>query len=336
MGYTTGQAYDSFGRPSVVTYPSGYQVQNVYNSLGFLKAVRDFGGRLDGLINEVSPGQIYWQADSYSIWGQVDGSTLGNGTTYERVQSTVTGRVRAIAAGAGLGPGYGLEYLNYCYDALGNVTQRLDTSTGRDERFEGYDGLNRLTSYRVVGGATNTASYDALGNITNKSDVGGYVYTGPRPHAVTAAGINVYSYDSNGNMVTGGGRTLEWTLFNQLRKVTQGALNSEFWFGAGHERVQQISSNGTTTVYVGALYEIVTNPNLVVEYKNYIMTPLGRTAVRTVRTDGKVETRYFHQDALGSVYAVSNEWGLVEKRYNFDPWASGCARSTPIPPVAAR
>jgi len=228
---------------------------------------------------------------------------------------------------AGVNTGSNVQSHSYVYDVLGNVTQRLDGATGRDERFsfadgsDGYDGLNRLRVQRVIGGATVTVAYDALGNITSKSDVGSYAYgQNAGPHAVTSAGGNSYSYDANGNMTSGAGRTLEWTSFNQLRKVTQGGLNSEFWFGAGHERVLQQESNNTKTVYVGALYEVVTNPDGLTELKHYIMTPLGRTAVRTVRMNGKVETRYFHQDALGSIAAVTDEWGRVEKRYTFDAW----------------
>ena len=185
--------------------------------------MREGNGFRTGYTNEVVQGQVFWQADSYSIWGQVDGSMFGNGLTYDRIQSPVTGRVRAITAGIGIGPGIGVEYLQYCYDVLGNVTQRLDTATGRDERFEVYDGLNRLKSHRIVGGATVTVAFDALGNITNKSDVGSsnYVYGGSRPHAVTAAGGNSYAYDSDGNMTSGAGRTLTWTSFNQLRTVAQ-------------------------------------------------------------------------------------------------------------------
>ena len=50
------------------------------------------------------------------------------------------------------------------------------------------------------------------------------------------------------------------------------------------------------------------------------MTPLGRTAVHTVRSDSTVETRYLHQDALGSIDAVTNEYGQVEKRFTYDAW----------------
>ena len=315
--YPTGQSYDTYGRPSVVTYPSGFQVKNIYNDFGFLKEVREEGGRTS-FLNEVADKQLFWEADSYSIWGQVDGSMLGNGLSFDRVQSTVTGRVHAITAG--INTGSNVQFHSYVYDALGNVMSRADGATGRSETF-GYDGLNRLTSHAVAGGATVTVQYDALGNITNKSDVGSYAYgQNAGPHAVTAAGANSYTYDSNGNMMSGAGRTMTWTSFNQLKTVVQNGTTAEFWFGAGHERVLQQESNNTKTVYVGALYEVVTNPDGLTELKHYIMTPLGRTAVRTVRMNGTVETRYFHQDALGSIAAVTDEWGRVEKRYTFDAW----------------
>lgn len=314
--YTTSQAYDNLGRPTTSTYPSGFKTVNVYNAFGFLKEVREGNGNRTTFLNEVTAGQVFWQADRYGITGQVDGSTLGNGLVYDRVISTMTGRVHAISAGVGAGT---VQFHQYFYDSVGNVTRRYDAATNRDERFEEYDGLNRLKSHRVVGGATVTVAYDALGNITNKSDVGSYTYGGPRPHAVTSAGVNSYSYDANGNMDAGGGRSLEWTSYNQLRKVTQSGQNTEFWFGAAHERVVQQHSNGAKTIYVGALFEKTTAGGLI-EEKHYVMTPLGRTAVRTVRNDGKVETRYFHQDGLGSIAAVSDEAGRVEKRFTFDAW----------------
>jgi RHS repeat-associated protein len=50
------------------------------------------------------------------------------------------------------------------------------------------------------------------------------------------------------------------------------------------------------------------------------MTPLGRTAVRTVRSDGDIETRYFHADGHGTIHAVTDEQGQVEQRFHYDPW----------------
>jgi RHS repeat-associated protein len=72
--------------------------------------------------------------------------------------------------------------------------------------------------------------------------------------------------------------------------------------------------------YVGGIFEKVIGPSGLVEEKNYIMTPLGRTAVYTQRSDSIAETRYLHQDGFGTVYAVTDEFGCVEKRFVYDPW----------------
>jgi len=316
--YGVSQAYDAFSRPTVTTYPTGFKVENKYNAFGFLKEVREGGGSLTTFQNEVVAGQVFWQADRYSITGQVDGSRMGNGLTYDRVISNLTGRVQAIATG--VAPANQVQNHQYTYDEVGNVTRRFDVTTNRDDRFTEYDGLNRLKQHQVIGGSLVTMQYDKLGNITQKSDVGSYTYHATKVHAVISAGGNSYTYDANGNMLTGGGRTLEWSSFNQLRKVTQSGQNTEFWFGAGRERVFQQHSNGTKTSYIGAFFEKVEYTGGLVEQKHYILTPLGRTAVRTLRNDAKIETRYFHQDALGSIAAVTDEFGKVEKRYTFDAW----------------
>jgi hypothetical protein len=88
------------------------------------------------------------------------------------------------------------------------VVWRTDDVHARREDFS-YDGLNRVTTARLTdtggGGqlSLTTYQYDAVGNIKHKSDVGAYAYNGidGGPHAVTAAGVNTYADDLNGNMV---------------------------------------------------------------------------------------------------------------------------------------
>ncbi len=318
VSYGISQAYDAFSRPTVTTYPYGFKTENRYNAFGFLKEVREGGGTLSTFLGDVVPGHVFWQADRYALSGEVDGGRFGNGLTYDRVINDLTGRVQAIATG--IATANQVQSHHYTYDEVGNVTDRIDITTGRHDKFEEYDGLNRLKKHEVVNGATVTVQYNALGNITHKSDVGSYTYHAQKVHAVTAAGGNTYTYDPNGNMLTGGGRTLQWTSFNQLRKVTQAGQNTEFWFGANRERVYQQHSNGTKTTYVGTHYEMVVLPGGDLEHKYYVLTPMGRSAVRTVRTNGSAYTRYLHQDALGSIVAVTDEFGKVEKRYTFDAW----------------
>lgn len=206
---------------------------------------------------------------------------------------------------------------------------RNDGPTGRSETFE-YDTLDRLTRQALAGGATVAVNYDANGNIKDKSDVAtSYTYgESAGPHALTGIsggpkGTQSYTYDNNGNMTGGGGRSIEWTSFNQAKVIADGGGHScTFTFGAAHERVKQVAVNGsitTTTTYVGGLFELVTSSGGT-EEKNYIMTPAGRVAVYTAGTYALPNVRYFHTDGLGSITAVSDESGNVVKRFAYDAW----------------
>lgn len=313
--YAISQTYDSASRPEKTIYPTAFQTRNVYNAFGYLKEVR----RADSGRNDV-----YWEADGYDVSGRVDSEFYGNGTVNDRIFSPATGRLQGAAVGRGIetGPAFSVQYLGYTHDAVGNILTRNDGPTGRSEVFA-YDGLDRLTSQRVNGGTPVTVTYDAMGNITAKSDVGGYTYSGFGPHAVSAVGggplgAKTYAYDANGNMVSGGGRTITWMSFNQVASVVQGSFSSTFSFGAGHERVKEVSHLGTT-IYVGGIYEKVTN-GAAFQHKHYIMAPTGRIAVYTESSGTAPTVRYFHTDGLGSITAVTDEAGRVEKRFAFDAW----------------
>jgi RHS repeat-associated protein len=290
-----------------------------------LKEVRADGGVIaSGIYRDVSPNHLFWQADSYAVGGAVESSTFGNGLTCDRVISPVTGRLQAIATG--IGAVTHAQYHTYGYDLLGQVTHRRDMTLNREETFT-YDDLNRLVSYNINDGPATTVTYDALGNITQKSDVGNYYYSTVRPHAVTAAGALTYTYDNNGNQTQTlregvVERMVEWSVANQVEKITNStnSLWTTFRFGAGRERIVQEHSNGTKTIYIGDLLEIVTGPDDFCEEKYHVYSPEGKVATRTLRGGSTVETRYYHTDGLGSIVAVSDEFGRIEKRFTYDPW----------------
>jgi RHS repeat-associated protein len=349
VNYQTQTTYDGASRPLRTIYPASVSgsisTRNVYNAFGYLKEIRNYLATDDAKPISQLQGRVYWMADSYAVTGQVNGETYGNGLANDRAFSAVTGRLSraTIDRGSVITAPFFVQDLSYTYDAVGNVSRRQESATGyaRDEQFytstpgDGYDGLDRLKVHKVVGGATVTVTYDTKGNITNKSDVGNYTYSGINagPHAVTTAGSNTYTYDAVGNMLTGAGRTQDWTSFNQLKKVTQGSLSSEFAFGAGHERVLQVKKNGSTvtdrTIYVGSLFEkVISASGSLTEYKHYIMGPTGRIAVYTERNDLTKDTRWLHTDGLGSVTVVSDENGKVLKRYTYDAWGKQSTQYT--------
>jgi RHS repeat-associated protein len=315
QSFTLHQSFDPTGRPLVSTYPSGFQVKNVYTALGFLKEVR----RADSGLND-----LYWAADSYALDGRVNGEYYGNGMSVDQVYSQITGRLRLSQSGISYAATRAQD-LSYTYDVLGNVQTRNDNAMSRSESFA-YDGLNRLTQHTVTGGAVVSLTYDSLGNITHKSDVGNYAYDGSRRHAVvetsggSALAGSTYSYDGNGNMLSGAGRSYTWTLANQVKRAEKGGIWSEFQFSASNQRALQTNNLGQSIYYVSGSFEEVRHSGGLIERKFYISAPTGRVAVRVERSNGAHETRWFHHDGLGSINAVSDESSNMVQRFAYDAW----------------
>ena len=126
-----------------------------------------------------------------------------------------------------------------------------------------YDSLNRLTEAAIVDGLTKTFAYDSIGNITTKSDVGSYSYptsgsSSVRPHAVssitgTVNGITnpSFTYDANGNLTAGLGRTVTWTSYNMVATVARGTNTLAFTYDSDHQRIKQyVSGTDERTIYI--------------------------------------------------------------------------------------
>ncbi|MCP4303322.1 MAG: hypothetical protein GY788_00270, partial [bacterium] len=179
---------------------------------------------------------------------------------------------------------------------------------------------------------TVTVAYDALGNITNKSDVGAYTYGQAHagcasghagPHAVTTvAGTKnaTYCYDSNGNMVSGDGRTVTYSAFDKPTQMTKDGATTDIFYGPDRARYKRIDTTSggtiTTTTYVaGRIYEVVSSGGTI-EYKHYI----GGFAVVTTNGVGGEDTAYLLRDHLGSLDVVTDGAGLLVERLSFDAW----------------
>ena len=321
QAYTQSITYDAYGRTQTTAAPTGFGVKNIYNAQGYLAEVRNS-----------STNTLYWQADGLDAHGNAFATTLGNGLETTHAYDNAQGYLKAIMTG---GNGQ-VQLLSYQFDNLGNLTQRQDLNQGLTEDFL-YDGLNRLTQSDVTGGASQiakTLDYDALGNITYKSDVGSYLYGegGAGPHAVTTAGSDGYQYDTNGNMINGGGRVLTWSSFNKPLQITKGDAVASFEYDAAHNRTRQISSKVmgsqtqvTTTTYLGKGYERIETHTGVIEHKHYINVA-GAMVLYTERSNSVNDTRYLHKDHLGSIDVITDELGQVVERQSFDAW--GARRTT--------
>lgn len=174
---------------------------------------------------------VYWTANTVSATGKVLTETLGNGAATTRSYDTLDRMTGNLVAKSGVN----LQNLTYTYDTIGNLTKRVDVvQSSLTENFT-YDTLNRLTQSSGTGLTTTSYNYNAIGNLTYKSDVGTYNYPAPgtaRPHAISSitGSANGYTnpaftYDADGSLLTGLGRTLTYISFDMPLTVSGGRLN---------------------------------------------------------------------------------------------------------------
>jgi RHS repeat-associated protein len=341
--YNVDSAYDgATGLLDSVTYPtsttavpgSRFKVQYTYN-YGQLKSVRDFN----------TPSLVYWQSVATNAAGQATDELAGNGFHTLSNYDSITGRLNARTTGASSQ----IQNLSYLWDKAGNLTQRRDVASNLTEGFI-YDNLYRVTSSTLNSVNNLTVSYAANGNILTKTGLTGTynyttaqtgcTYTGQalQPHAVRNAGGVVYCYDKNGNMTLRGGQATTWASYNLPTQINKTATTyTQFSYGASRARYRQVSVTaagqnmpaGTeTTIYIGSLFEKVTKPSAVTEYKHTILAGGEAIAIKTLRSNSINDVRYLHKDHLGSVDAVTSDTATLVSRFSFDAFGKRRAAGT--------
>jgi len=245
------------------------------------------------------PGAI--TATTYNARGQITTIGYQNGVTttdtYNDARGWLMG-VSTVDAGSN-----SLQNVAYTRDAAGRILTMTASPTAESWTYT-YDKLDRLLT------ATNTAdptssrtyTYDAAGNITSNSAIGAYAYPtqGPgavRPHAQTAAGAASFTYDANGNMLTGAGRTLGWDGENRLVSATLSGGTTTYTYGPDGARLTATDASGTM-VLLGTELELSATG---------VLTKLPNDDVRRIGT----ANCYVHRDHLATIKVESDASGAV-------------------------
>ncbi len=356
--FTTATTYDTSSRISTVTYPSGFKVTDSYNAIGILSSVA-------GTPSGSSTSQTLWTLNTNSAAGQITQETLGNGIVVNNGYDPNTNQLLTTTAGlstasqAGDSSASNVASFAYSYDNLGNFVGRTDydadtpniytVPTTLSEMFAYTDKLYRLTKETLYSGVTKTFQYDALGDITYKSDTGNYSYTNTtHVHAISsiscAAGnscqslydLNTpYTYDANGNQLTGDNYSTVWTSYNMALSVTQGSTNFSYTYDADHNRIIQATSAGV--IYYlndpnsAVRSELFTSSSGSLTWKDYLFAGGEMIGIHVTPPTGSQYNRFFIHDHLGSTAVVTGDIGcsglvlggpnscLVE-RDSYDAW----------------
>ena len=217
--------------------------------------------------------KIYWQAENINAAGQILSAKYGNGTQsswgYDGFGRINLGTVKGVNNQI-------VVENSYEFDDIGNLMSRHDKIVDFKEDFS-YDIMNRLVESNVSGDAAEAMQnididqtlydYDAIGNMLSKSDfASGYQYgetsdsPNAGPHAVSY--INgksmIFTYDKNGNQLTGNNRTTTYSAFNKPTQIIKDGVTTDMRYGAERQLIWQqdnADQKNKQTFYVGGLYE---------------------------------------------------------------------------------
>ncbi len=314
-------SYDDFGRIQTMTYPSGLTIEDQYHING--EKVRTYD-----ISNAIHPKLLWQIGDQQDMLGNYRHQIFGNGVVTETGMD-INGRVERIVSGF-LGENTlatlpaNIQNLSYEYDSLNNLMSRTTERTSDygvieeyiSESF-GYDAGNRLTDtlttdYFGIRQHIETR-YNELGNLIHKTGVGDLLYqkTGNASiHAVTQNGSKIYEYDVYGNMARREGKAIQYNVFNKPVYLD----GTTFKYGPNHNRFKQTNGNKVTYYLGGGTYEEVVTAGTTTQ-KSYV----GGYFVQE-KTNSEIKTSYLHYDHLGSIEAISDEFGYFVTRLSFDPW----------------
>lgn len=335
--------YDAAGRTQNTIYPSGFEVNALYNPSGFLTAYQNPKNQKN-----------YWQAEDMDAFGNWTGERFGNDIQIQRNYDLASGLLETITSTKTANGD--VQNLSYAWDTSGNLHSRSDANLSTSETFN-YDGVNRLTSATTTGLAsgdrTLSYAYDALGNMTHKSDlsdVNGMAYgtqngtganAGPsRLLSVTknSALLFSYQYDANGNMTKRGNVNAAYTPANKPSRIWSGSpqiagyVENSFLYDTDEQRFYQQQKQGFNTVretyYYGAGYEEIFDVDPATQVKTHKQKAyVGGVMIHSfTQSDalvngGKItDIQYLHHDHLGSTQAITNASGEVLRSLAFDPF----------------
>ncbi len=318
-----------------------------YEYYSYVKAIEEQEQRVQDLYDDIDQSnakKVYWEAKEINANGQIVRAHYGNDTEstwgydqFGRINDVLVKKQNAVAGTEG---SLAIVNAEFSYDAIGNLIYRKDLAVDLEEHFD-YDIMNRLTSatiqgdaaglYELVGVQTTTYDYDELGNIKRKSDFGTGEYhygaNGAGPHAVTSVdGVaGGFTYDANGNRLTGNGSTVQYSSFNKPVQIINNGT-TDMLYGAERQLMlkKEDGPEGiSTTRYVGG-YELIQKQGVTLQRHNISIAGTTIAVVeREVNAEGVAITgtekeSYLHKDHQGSVIAITDANGDLLERRHYD------------------
>ena len=346
------RTYDDFDRVKSELVPledgTSAQIRYTYWRDGLRKTMTDMVGRVtyyeydgqarlsrvtanQGLPNQHVTSYTYWPDDLLKT------TTAPNGllTSYDY---DLADRVTSIIVSRDAVP---LLSYAYTYDANGNRLSQTETNGDLPELTTyTYDARDRLTSVKYPAGSSVEYGYDEVGNRTSEIErnADGNVVSSKAAvfdalnrlslvtDAETHSTIATFTYDANGNLTSkttaSGTETYDYDQRDLMVEARNGTdIVARYAYDAFGRRYLKVSSEGPFASVVrqylydqtSVLHELDSDDLEVAKYEYG-----GDRLLSLTRRDE--ERRFYHQDALGSVVALSDNAGTLVTRYHLDAW----------------
>jgi len=304
--------YDALGRVKKEVYPSGYYTINKYDNYSNLIETND------------SKGKLIWRAVAENARGQLTEVFRGGKSTFYGFDSR--GLAETIKTTDNI------VDLEYNFDDKLNLEYRIDHRTHQKEMFY-YDEQNRLKNWNIYQNEvlmkSNDIGYDDNGNIIRKSDLGDFtlkygepvidpnappsINRNPGIHALTSIDGSPVNFPTANLNVT-------YTDFKKIRTLNEGDKDYIITYGVDDQRrMSEYKVNNDlklTRYYLGGYEEEV--------YKNGNVRKIHYLsgAIYIDNSNANDSLYFVYTDYQGSVIALTDEVGNVERRYAYDPWGA--------------
>ena len=268
---------------------------------------------------------------AYDAGNRVTSRVYRNATTAAYVYNVNDWITSLEHTGLGL-----IARFNYDHDNEGH--KKFEEQSHHPTRSEAYqyDAADRLVEYKVgtlVGStvsvpATQTAyTLDPVGNWNSMLTDG---VTQTRAHdavnELTAIDATALAYDPNGNMRADGGFNYVYDEENRLVRITRNsdsAIVGQYLYDALGRRVVRVASPSATfdtTLYFHDASRVIEEQNGIgATQATYVY---GNDVDEVLTMDRGGQTFYYHQNALGSVVAITDGAGTVSERYAYDAYGA--------------
>src|SRR5438552_16185393 len=142
-------------------------------------------------------------------------------------------------------------------------------------------------------------------------------YTTRERETVTGSGSKTLVYDLNGNLTSDGTRTFEWDPLNRLMAATSGTHRSEFTYNGLNQRVKIIEKTNGSVTSTKQFVRIPGDPQPS-EERDGSNSLTKRFYPQGMQVDST--NYYYTRDHLGSIHELTDSSGVMQSRYDYDPY----------------